>query len=270
MSVKIPFIKAHGTGNDFIIFMQKNCPTVINNSKFIKQICKRKTGIGADGVLIISDISSNNFSLDYYNSDGTWETFCANGSRCAIKLLIEKEQIERKSKFTAGDGDHNLIVDENNHIWIQMKPPSYVTEEIHLFGYSGRHVDSGAKHFACEVSNLSEEIVQNFGPKIRFSKEFSPNGVNVNFSEKKSNNEINVITYEKGIEEVMLSCGSGSVASAFHLSKKYNLKSPLKINVPGGELNLKFNKKWDDVWISGASILLFESEFNEKDLPTIS
>ncbi len=152
-----------------------------------------------------------------------------------------------------------------------MKSPKNVTEELSICGFSGKHVDSGAKHFTCEAKELMEDIVQEFGPKIRYAEEFKPHGVNVNFVEKNSDNQIKVITYEKGIEEVMLSCGSGAVASAYHIHEKKTLKSPLKIEVPGGELNLQFNDSWDDVWLGGPAVILFESIVDSnKILPTIS
>jgi len=265
MSKMIPFYKGHGTGNDFVIFLKNECFQDISNPSFIEKICNRRMGIGADGVIIISDISSNYFKMDYYNSDGSWETFCANGSRCVGKLLSQKRLIEKKANFTAGDGEHQLKFDDSGDIWIKMKSPSFVTDEISLFGFSGKHVDSGAKHFACKTENLSNELVQEFGPKIRFSEEFSPDGLNVNFVKWISENEIEVITYEKGIEKVMLSCGSGAVATAYYLNNFKQLSSPLKINVPGGELNLKFNKFWDDVWLGGPAVILFKSEINLRD-----
>ena len=271
MSHKIPFYKAHGAGNDFIIFIEKDCPNYISNPDFIKNICKRKIGIGADGVIIISKISIKYFKMDYYNLDGTWETFCANGARCVGKILHEKGLIKKEVNFLAGDGNHQLKLDEKGEIWTKMKTPKNATDELLICGFLGIHVDSGAKHFVCKVQQLNKDIVKNFGPKIRYAEEFRPHGINVNFCQKINDYQIKVITYEKGIEEVMLSCGSGAVAAAYYLHEKTNLKSPLKIEVPGGELILKFNDLWDDVWLGGPAVKLFESEVeSNKILPMIS
>ncbi|MAJ45050.1 MAG: diaminopimelate epimerase [Candidatus Marinimicrobia bacterium] len=259
MTKEFPFFKVHGTGNDFIIFIADECPINIKDQDFIKNICKRKTGVGADGVIIVSEITTNFFKMDYYNSDGTWETFCANGARCVGKILYKKKLIEKKVNFLAGDGEHQLKFDNSDKIWIKMKPPSFVTEEINLFQYLGRHINSGAKHFVCNVDNLTKDLVEEFGPKIRYSDFFQPNGVNVNFSQKISNNIIKVITYEKGIEDVMQSCGSGAVASAYYIHKYLKLISPLKIKVLGGELNLIFNETWKNVWLGGPAKIVFES-----------
>ena len=264
---EVSFYKAHGTGNDFIIFIEKNFPKKLFEPHFIKKICNRKTGIGADGVIFTKLISSDLFEIEYYNSDGTWETFCANGSRCVGKILIQNGLIENNSTFNAGDGEHTLKV-ENNIVWIKTKPPIFKTNEINCYGYTGKHIDSGAKHFVTIVNNLTLENVKKFGPKIRYSKIFKPLGLNVNFSKKISNNKIKVITYEKGIEEVVLSCGSGSVASAYYIYKSLSLQSPLKIEVLGGELNLKFNESWDDVWLGGPAVIVFKSKlrFNNIDI----
>jgi len=271
LSSNIPFIKAHGTGNDFIIFFKSECPDIITSPEFISNICKRRTGIGADGVLIISEINSVDYRIDYYNSDGSWETFCANGARCVAILLKKKGLLNKKAKFMGGDGNHELEFDESNTVWIKMKSPNYKTEDIELFGFSGRYVDSGAKHFVCESEDLSNEIAHKFGPLIRYSDEFAPKGMNVNFFKQISENEIKVISYEKGIEKVMLSCGSGSVASAYHSYQLSRMKSPVTIQVPGGTLKLKFDEFWENVWLGGPAVLLFESQINVNDiLPAIS
>ncbi len=271
MSTVIPFIKAHGTGNDFIIFIQNECPAIISSSEFISNICQRRTGIGADGVLIISDSKTVDYKMDYYNSDGSWETFCANGARCVGALLKQKRKIKNNATFVGGDGIHEIEFDDENIVWIKMKTPNYKTEIINLFGFSGRHVDSGAKHFVCESKNITINMAEEFGPKIRYSEQFKPNGINVNFFEVISNSNIKVITYEKGIEKVMLSCGSGSTASVYHANNNAKLISPVNIQVPGGTLKLKFDRDWKNVWLGGPAVLLFESQINLNDvLPGVS
>lgn len=271
MFSNFPFTKAHGAGNDFIIFIQNECPEIISSPEFISKICKRRTGIGADAVLIISEIDSADYKMDYYNSDGSWETFCANGARCVATLLKKKGFINKKATFVGGDGNHELEFDKSNTVWIKMKAPIYKTKSIELFGFSGRHVDSGAKHFVCEAWDLSNETAQKFGSLIRYSEKFAPIGVNVNFFNQISENEIKVISYEKGIEKVMLSCGSGSVASVYHSCQLSRMKSPVTIQVPGGTLKLKFNEFWENIWLGGPAVLLFESQINVNDiLPTIS
>lgn len=261
----ISFVKAHGSGNDFIIFIKENCPKNLITPKFIYSICKRRTGVGADGVLVLSKISKTFFHMDYYNCDGSWETFCANGSRCATLLLYNKGIIGKNSTFESGDGPHQAKIDDSNKIWIKMKKPVYKSDWLNIHGFSGRYVNSGAKHFACKTDKLNFKIAEKFGPKIRYDQKNFPKGVNVNFYKIQSLNQIHVITYEKGIEKVMLSCGSGAVAACYHADQANKLNSPLKITTPGGELNLKFNSNWNDIWLGGPTNLLFESSLNIDD-----
>ena len=173
--------------------------------------------------------------------------------------------------FKGGDGIHEIKFDDSDIVWIKMNSPIYKTDIIELFGFSGRFVDSGAKHFACKSNDLSPKIAQKFGSLIRYSNEFAPDGVNVNFFKQNSINNISVISYEKGIEKVMLSCGSGSVAATYHANNISKMSSPITIQVPGGTLKLKFDESWKNVWLGGPALLLFESEINiNKILPTIS
>jgi diaminopimelate epimerase len=262
--MKIPFTKAHGTGNDFIIFVKESCPDYITDSQFIQQICKRKTGIGADSVLILSECSGYDFKMDYYNSDGSWETMCANGARCAGLLMYSTGKCSDKMTMLTGDGKHFIHIVDEDKIRLSMKTPTFKTDELEVNNYLGKHVDSGAKHFVTEIKNVSPHLVADIGPKIRNHNVFSPHGINVNCSEVLSKNTIKVITYEKGIEQVMLSCGSGATASAYYLAQKHNLVSPINIQVPGGELSVEFNSNWSEVWLTGPARIVFSSEIESS------
>jgi len=265
--MKIPFTKAHGTGNDFIILKKEDCPTLISDPSFIQQICNRKTGIGADSVLILSESKSANFKMDYYNSDGSWETMCANGARCAGLVMHSLGKCTENMTMITGDGKHQIqIIDEEN-IRLSMRPPSFKTDEVKIENCIGQHVDSGARHFVAEIKNVTQKLVFEIGPIIRYSDYFSPHGINVNCVEIINKETIKVITYEKGIENVMLSCGSGSTASAYYLAQKYKLSSPINIQVPGGNLSIEFNADWTEVWHTGPATIVFKSEI-DSDLFT--
>lgn len=262
----IPFAKAHGNGNDTILFIRENCSEIISNPGFIKKICKRRTGIGADCVIIISKTKKYDFKMDYYNSDGTWETFCANGARCAVKYLNKKKLIENSTTFIAGDGEHEAKININT-ISIKMRTPKLLSNEIKVNNFKGQLIDSGAQHFCIHVKDINKlDDIEKLGRKIRNSKIFMPKGVNVNFVEFKKTNLLNVCTYEKGVEKIMLSCGSGSIASAFYLSKNNIIDSPMESISDGGKLIISFNDTWSDVWIKGEAKILFESKFSISDL----
>ena len=262
--MKIEFTKTHGAGNDFIIIYNNQHHKVLSSPNFIQQICNRKIGVGADGLILLSDTDQYDYRMDYYNNDGTWETACANGARCAALLMYVKGQCGKEVYFIMGDGPHEAQIINENEIILSMRPPIYKTDIISLHGFHGRYVDSGAKHFVIMTDNFSFDDVTKIGRQISFDPVFKPHGVNVNFISRINKNTVKVLTYEKGIESMVLSCGSGSVASVFHISHISNLESPVQIINPGGQLMLKFDKKWQDVWLSGPAHLSFQSNWHLK------
>ena len=154
-------------------------------------------------------------------------------------------------KFETGDGIHRAEIINSNYVKLEMSSPKYCSNEIRLLDSKGYHIDSGASHFVVEYPRIKDEIVKDLGSKIRYNDIFAPRGINVNFYEVISPQNIIVKTYEKGIEDLMMSCGSGSVACAFHLSRMKKILSPLAVNVPGGDLKIEFNDSWQEVWLSG-------------------
>ncbi|NQU67126.1 MAG: diaminopimelate epimerase [Candidatus Marinimicrobia bacterium] len=267
MSDNITFTKAHGTGNDFIIFIAEESPDLVRDRSFISRLCRRRTGVGADAVLVLSKEPGYDYKMDYYNSDGTWETMCANGARCAGLLMKKRSQVtSNQIHFLAGDGPHEMEILEDDQIRLKMTPPEYKSDMLTVEGFSGCHVDSGATHFTTEVERFTMKQASEFAPGIRYASEFAPRGINVDFFEVVNSRTIKVITYEKGIEKVMLSCGSGSVAAAFHAAKLKELESPLDIIVPGGKLSLVFDSDWQNVWLSGPAVILYTSQINPDNL----
>ncbi len=266
----ISFIKAHGNGNDFIIFNADNCPEIIRDPNFIQAVCNRHKGIGADGTLIISGsgVEGVEYKLDYYNCDGTWETFCANGSRCAAVYYLAHNDIPGRFTFITGDGEHWAERLPNGFIGLQIKAPKYVGEQVEPCGYRGRHVDSGARHFVAEVNDLSVELVAADGPGIRQHDHFQPRGINANFYKRINEHTIEVITYEKGVEAVMQSCASGSAAAAYHAYQTGVCKSPLKVINPGGELILEFDDQWEHVSIIGPAVLVYSAQLPDNFMAT--
>jgi diaminopimelate epimerase len=262
----IPFTKAHGVGNDFVIFDANKCPDRICNADFIQRICDRHKGIGADGILIVSppDEPDIAFNLDYHNADGTWETFCANGTRCAVAYYMRREGISGKIKLRTGAGVHEAEVLPDAQIRLQILAPKHVTDIIEVLGFRGHHVDSGAPHFVTEVDSVSEELAARNGPSIRHHDMFQPRGVNVNFLERIDPQTIKVITYEKGVESVMLSCASGSTAACYEAAMTGDMRSPIRVLNPGGELVVAFDPDWREVTVTGPAVLVFSSQLPDS------
>lgn len=257
--MKIKISKSHGTQNSFIIIYDNHNHELIKPK--IQKICHQ---FNTDGLLIVSDHIKYDYKMDYFNNDGTWETMCANGARCVALFMWNKKKCKENINFLAGDGPHKIKIKNKNEIALSMSTPVFKTKTIHPNGYKGRFVNSGAKHFATIVNDLNNLSIKSEGRKIRYNTLFSPDGINVNFMQLINEHHIKVFTYEKGIEDMVMSCGSGSVAAAFYSYKKSQLNSPIKITVPGGELLLKFNKNWDDVWLTGPAVIIDEHEVEIK------
>tara|TARA_Y100001970_G_scaffold205843_1_gene250682 strand:- start:2136 stop:2909 length:774 start_codon:yes stop_codon:yes gene_type:complete len=254
--MKIKVTKSHGTENSFIIIYNNQHHQLLKTK--IQDLCKL---FDTDGFLLLSDHDDYDFQMDYFNNDGSWETMCANGARCAALFMFHKKKCTTNIKFITGDGPHKIKIKNSNDVKLSMRKPIFKTTEIKPFDYYGRFIDSGAKHFVTIVNQIDYNIVKYVGLNIRNNKLFeSYGGVNVNFLTIINSNHIQVYTYEKGIEDMVMSCGSGSVAAAYYAFEQNKIKSPVQISVPGGELKLTFNDNWSDVWLSGPAHLESEED----------
>jgi diaminopimelate epimerase len=251
--------KAQCNGNDFVILFIDQLDSMPDKS-FVKHLCDRRSGIGADGLITLNmPLDGYDFKMDYFNNDGSWETMCANGALCAIELLLSRDYKFIYNLFLAGDGDHEMRI-EGKNIYIRMKPPSLKTKDLNIEGYVGAHVDSGAKHFVTQSDITDINEIREVAKIIRYDDSFAPNGLNVNFYQVDNLSQIQVITYEKGIEKVMMSCGSGSVAAAYYASRNIHLESPLTIVNRGGDMQLTFDELWNDVWLNSNPQIEFDVE----------
>jgi diaminopimelate epimerase len=168
---------------------------------------------------------------------------------------------KRKLNFETGAGVHTAEIKSNGEVLMSLKTPVYKLEGFFLEGVLGFFVDSGARHFVFQSDNLDEDHVLTLGRKIRHSQAFKPQGINVNFYRIQPNNIIEIRTYEKGVEQLVLSCSSGSAAVVYHLSKSHGLISPITTSSLGGTLKFTFDEDWRGAFCEGPAELLFSGEF---------
>lgn len=255
------FHKYHGTGNDFIIIDNRD-KTIQLSEKTVAQLCTRHFGIGADGLILIEPHADADFYMRYYNADGKISTMCGNGGRCAVLFAKHASIIEgNKTTFFAADGAHEAVLLENNTISLKMnaadKPVIVGTAYV---------IDTGSPHFVRYTYNVENINVRKEGRIVRNSASYKQKGINVNFVEENSAESIYVRTYERGVEDETLSCGTGVTASAICQYHKQRLRGNKTIQVEtlGGPLSVTINgtdfRSIDSVWLNGAAKAVFIGE----------
>lgn len=256
----ITFYKYQGTGNDFIIIDNRNLIFDRKNKTLIEKLCHRKFGIGADGFMLLQNRTGYDFEMVYYNADGNESSMCGNGGRCIVDFARELKIIKDKAHFIAIDGEHEAHLKGNS---VSLKMNDVKNIEIHPDFY---FLNTGSSHYVEFVKDIEHVDVFEKGKEIRYNDRFKKEGTNVNFVEIKEDNQLFVRTYERGVENETLSCGTGVTASALAASLKENKSSRNSFNIKtlGGDLTVKFKKNkgdsFSDIWLEGSAILVFKGE----------
>lgn len=252
----IEFYKYQGTGNDFVVIDNRRQIFNKNNTKRIAQICDRRFGVGADGLILLEKDPFLDFKMVYFNSDGNESSMCGNGGRCITAFANFLGIIDSEASFTAIDGRHDAKIKEET-VYLKMQDVESVDSfETHLF------LDTGSPHHVQMSPNLKNLDVKLFGAKIRYGSPYGENGSNVNFVEAVSDDIFGVRTYERGVEDETLSCGTGvtAVALAMHHSGKSRSNS-ICLQTQGGELMVEFeptNGGYKDIWLIGPAVQVFK------------
>ena len=254
--MKLPFKKYQATGNDFVVVDNRDGGFRLTIDE-IKRICDRKFGVGADGVMLIERDATSDFNLVYYNSDGT-QSLCGNGSRAAVKMAASLGLVKQHTTFNAYDGLHEADVLDADIVRLKMND---VTEVKQM----GQDVflNTGSPHLVKFVTNVKDHPVVAEGRTIRYSETFKPKGTNVNFAELRDNNTIFVRTYERGVEDETLSCGTGVTAVVLAASLE-GYTSPVRIKALGGDLSVEFERNGDgsfkNIYLIGPARMVFAGE----------
>ena len=256
---KIKFYKYHGTGNDFILIDNIKGKISGITKEQIAYLCNRHLGIGADGLMFLNKSEKYDFEMDYYNSDGSGATMCGNGGRCIVAFAKKLGIITDKALFTASDGLHKAFIDDKNIVKLKMADVANVDTILKDY-----FCNTGSPHYVKFINDVNNFDVYNNGKKIRYSDKYKATGTNVNFVEQLKNNEIFVRTYERGVEEETLSCGTGVVASALTFFKTNNLKSGIcKVKTLGGNLTVtadRVGEGYSQIWLEGKATFVFYGE----------
>ncbi|AOW19172.1 diaminopimelate epimerase [Urechidicola croceus] len=260
--MKIQFYKYQGTGNDFVMIDNRETIFPKNNTNLINEICDRRFGVGADGLILLEDSETTDFKMVYFNADGNESSMCGNGGRCLVSFAKQLNIIDTKTTFDAIDGIHHATI-ENGIVSLQMIDILNVDNfKSHLF------LDTGSPHHVEFVSDVNNFDVTNMGRKIRNGAPYFEIGSNVNFAELVNSDTIKVRTYERGVEDETLSCGTGvtAVAIASHVAKK-TTNTTINIETLGGNLSVSFENKnghFENVFLTGPATYVFEGTLDIK------
>lgn len=254
--MQLTFYKYQGTGNDFIILDNRENEIALLTKKQIHFLCNRKFGIGADGLMLLSKKDGYDFEMIYYNADGNESSMCGNGGRCLVKFAYSVGIHKSNYKFVAIDGPHEAEIDDNENVRLKMADVNKV--DVHS---SYTLLNTGSPHFVKFASNVKNIDVVETGRDVRYSKAFEAEGVNVNFVERLDENTIFVRTYERGVEDETLSCGTGVTACALVSAHNDNGFNQVDVKTPGGDLKVEFDKisdtHFENIWLCGPAEFVF-------------
>ncbi|MFL2610408.1 MAG: diaminopimelate epimerase [Flavobacteriaceae bacterium] len=258
------FFKYEGTGNDFVIIDNRDLNFDKKNKQLVIDICDRKKGVGSDGLILLENHNSLNFKMIYYNADGSESGFCGNGSRCITHLAKDLELIAQNAVFQAIDGEHISKIN-NGLISVKMNDVSISNIINYDDNYKTTFIDSGSPHLIMLCSEIDNLNIVDKARQLKTAFSEFKNGININFCEIK-NDKIKLRTYERGVEDETLSCGTGAVATAIFL-RHHNLfqQKHLPILMKGGELSVELHKNsntYSDIWLSGEVNKVFVGTFN--------
>ncbi|KAB7530971.1 diaminopimelate epimerase [Flagellimonas olearia] len=253
--MELQFFKYQGTGNDFVIIDNRQGRFPKNDTQLVAHLCDRRFGVGADGLILLENDPSTDFKMVYFNADGAEGSMCGNGGRCLVAFAHFLGVIGNETTFNAVDGLHHATIDRDM-VKLKMVDVAEVREKPN---YS--FLDTGSPHHVQLVEDLKHFNVPKEGAKLRYGI-YGKSGSNINFVEQSTDDTFQVRTYERGVENETLSCGTGvtAVAIAMHQSGKTESKV-VKVKTPGGNLTISFEQQDDtytNVFLQGPAIQVFK------------
>lgn len=254
------FYKYQGTGNDFVMIDQREMQQLTRQDVLkIEHLCDRRFGIGADGLILLQNHEGYDFEMIYFNADGRESSMCGNGGRCIVAFAKQLGIIEERANFLAIDGEHEALVRPDG--WVELKMGDVPNVES---GTDFFYLNTGSPHYVTFVDEVERFDVVGEGRAIRNSQRFKREGTNVNFVEATPEG-IAVATYERGVEDETLSCGTGVTAAAlaYYLQAENKQQRSVAIQSKGGHLEVRFEpneKGFKNIWLCGSATFVFSGD----------
>lgn len=261
--MKIPFSKYSGSGNDFILIDNRNA-IFPKSQALIERLCKRRTGVGADGIILLEPSTRADFKMRIFNADGGEAEMCGNGMRCLLKFILASGFT--KPEYLIETMHASVTLSHNNGTpCVAMPPPTRLQVDLKLTvqhkELTTHFIDTGVPHCILQVEDLEKEHWMAMAPHIRHHPHFAPQGANVNFIKLDSQGKLHIRTYERGVEDETLACGTGATAAALIASLIYRLLPPIQVIPRSKEtLVINFAKGFSNVTLSGPAVLIFQGE----------
>jgi diaminopimelate epimerase len=259
--LKLSFYKYHGTGNDFILVDNREGLFKLQ-TRDISRLCHRRFGIGADGLILLNKVEAYDFGMQYFNADGRESTMCGNGGRCVVAFADFLSLSAGPFRFLGIDGGHTGIILSRQGTESQVRLSMQNVKECKISG-DGYLLDTGSPHLVRFVDDTDAVDVVFEGRRIRNLPEYLPDGINVNFV-RYEKEELSVRTYERGVEDETLSCGTGVTAAALAYASVANINTgPVRVRTRGGNLSVYFRKSagaYSDIHLEGAAVRVFKGE----------
>lgn len=264
----IPFTKMSGSGNDFIVIdNRQGIVPEDNRPLFVERVCRRKLSTGADGMILVENSDRVDFKWNFFNSDGSVAEMCGNGARCVARFAYLRGIAQERMRFETIAGIIHAQVMQN-HVKVRMTDPFDMTAgetvEIDADALNYSSINTGVPHVVIEVDDIHSVDVIGVGRKIRQHSLFAPDGTNVNFVAPQSSGSWTVRTYERGVEDETLACGTGIVAAALVLAQSKGVESPATLTTQSGSrLKVYFAKegrKYRQIYLCGDARMIYEGQ----------
>ncbi len=271
LPLPISFTKMNGAGNDFIIIDHRQAwlPRA-DQAEFARLICRRKFSAGADGLILIEDDEQADFRWQFYNADGSLAEMCGNGARCAARYAYDHKIAPARMRFKTIAGIIEAEI-QGRAVRIKMTDPIdlRLNEQLEIDGVERilHHINTGVPHVVCFVDDITTAQVLEWGRSIRFHPHYQPAGTNVNFVRQTADG-LHIRTYERGVEDETMACGTGAVAAAL-VSGLMGAASPAAIITSGGDeliihFQIKENQRIDNVYLEGGAAVVYEGRLNAE------
>lgn len=258
------FYKYQGAGNDFIIIDDRKGDFWATEEQ-IAELCHRRFGIGADGLMLLQRAEGYDFRMVYFNADGRESSMCGNGGRCiaAFAWRVGIGRAGEELHFIAIDGEHRarLVAQRNDYMKVALQMKDVPFADISERADGSYVLDTGSPHYVAFLPQLKGFDAKGAGQGIRYSEEFAREGINVNFVESRSATQVDLCTYERGVEDLTYACGTGATAVAIVQYLREQKKPPVHVHTQGGLLTIDFVPTatgFEQVWLTGDTMLVFE------------